>query len=111
MPVTPREDRQPDRALLRALQHQVAPHYTVESELAGGGMSRVFIAQDDVLNRRVVIKVLPSSLAASVSIDRFRREIMLSAKLQHPHIVPVLEAGELGEHSSRRPGNDDGLGQ
>ena len=58
---------------------------------------RVFLAKDHALNRKVVIKVLPRSLAATVSVDRFRREIMLAAKLQHPHIVPVLAAGELGE--------------
>jgi eukaryotic-like serine/threonine-protein kinase len=97
MPVTPRGERQPDPELLRRLQEQIAPAYTVESELGGGGMSRVFLAQDHSLNRRVVIKVLPPSLAATVSVDRFHREIMLSAKLQHPHIVPVLAAGELGE--------------
>ena len=65
--------------------------------MGGGGMSRVFLATDHSLNRKVVVKVLPQSLAATVSVDRFRREIMLAAKLQHPHIVPVLAAGELGE--------------
>jgi eukaryotic-like serine/threonine-protein kinase len=97
MPVTPRGERQPDPELLRRLQEHVAADYTVESELAGGGMSRVFLALERVLNRRVVIKVLPPSLAASLAVDRFRREIMLSAKLQHPHIVPILTAGDLGD--------------
>src|SRR5436305_5414192 len=57
-------------------------------------MSTVFVARDNVLGRTVVVKVLPYDLAASVSVDRFKREIMLSAALQHPHIVPVLSAGE-----------------
>jgi serine/threonine-protein kinase len=57
-------------------------------------MSTVFLARDNVLGRTVVVKVLPYELAATVSIDRFKREIMLSAALQHPHIVPVLSAGE-----------------
>jgi eukaryotic-like serine/threonine-protein kinase len=57
-------------------------------------MSTVFVARDNVLGRTVVVKVLPYELAASVSVDRFKREIMLSAALQHPHIVPVLSAGE-----------------
>jgi serine/threonine protein kinase/tetratricopeptide (TPR) repeat protein len=57
-------------------------------------MSTVFVARDNSLGRDVVIKVLPYELAASVSVDRFKREIMLSAALQHPHIVPVLSAGE-----------------
>jgi serine/threonine-protein kinase len=57
-------------------------------------MSNVFVARDNALGRNVVVKVLPYELAASVSVDRFKREIMLSAALQHPHIVPVLSAGE-----------------
>jgi TolB-like protein/tetratricopeptide (TPR) repeat protein len=57
-------------------------------------MSTVFIARDNSLGRTVVVKVLPYELAATVSVDRFKREIMLSAALQHPHIVPVLSAGE-----------------
>ena len=57
-------------------------------------MSTVFVARDNALGRLVVVKVLPYELAATVSVDRFKREIMLSAALQHPHIVPVLSAGE-----------------
>ncbi len=68
--------------------------YTVERELFGGGMSRVFVARDNALDRDVVVKVLPRELSASVSIERFNREIMLAAALQHAHIVPVLSAGE-----------------
>src|SRR5436190_12269207 len=67
--------------------------YSLERELGGGGMSRVFVAEETSLGRQVVIKVLPPDLAASVNIERFRREIQLAAKLQHPHIVPVLSAG------------------
>jgi serine/threonine-protein kinase len=58
-------------------------------------MSTVFTARDNALGRTVVIKVLPYELAATVSVERFKREIMLSAALQHPHIVPVLSAGEM----------------
>ena len=60
----------------------------------GGGMSRVFVAHETALGRKVVIKVLLPELAAGVSVDRFRREIQLAAQLQHPHIVPLLSAGE-----------------
>ncbi|MBI3981446.1 MAG: protein kinase, partial [Gemmatimonadetes bacterium] len=65
----------------------------VEKELGGGGMSRVFLAEEVRLGRRVVIKVLPPEMAAGVSVDRFEREIQLAAKLQHPHVVPLLSAG------------------
>jgi serine/threonine-protein kinase len=59
-------------------------------------MSRVFVAEETSLGRRVVVKLLAADLAGSVSAARFRREISLAATLQHPHIVPLLSAGELG---------------
>jgi eukaryotic-like serine/threonine-protein kinase len=59
-------------------------------------MSRVFIAEETGLGRKVVVKVLPPELAAGVNTDRFNREIHLAASLQHPHIVPLLTAGQAG---------------
>ncbi len=81
--------------LREGLQSMLGPSFTVERELTGGGMSRVFVAMDSALGRRVVVKVLPPELAATVSVERFKREIMLAATLQHPHIVGVLSAGEI----------------
>jgi tRNA A-37 threonylcarbamoyl transferase component Bud32/TolB-like protein/tetratricopeptide (TPR) repeat protein len=69
-------------------------NYAIERELGGGGMSRVFLATEVALSRRVVIKLLPPELAHAVSLDRFRQEIRLAASLQHPHLVPILAAGE-----------------
>ncbi|PYO40118.1 MAG: serine/threonine protein kinase, partial [Gemmatimonadetes bacterium] len=60
-------------------------------------MSRVFLAQEVRLGRQVVVKVLPPEMAAGVSAERFEREIQLAAKLQHPHIVPLLTAGANGD--------------
>ena len=60
-------------------------------------MSRVFLATELALDRQVVIKVLPTELAVGVSTDRFRREMQLVARLQHPHIVPVLHTGSIGD--------------
>jgi eukaryotic-like serine/threonine-protein kinase len=57
-------------------------------------MSRVFLAEEAALGRQVVIKVLPPELAHAVSSERFRQEIRLAARLHHPHIVPLLAAGE-----------------
>ena len=57
-------------------------------------MSRVFEARDVSLGRTVVIKVISAELAAGVDADRFRREIQVAATLRHPHIVPLLSAGE-----------------
>jgi serine/threonine-protein kinase len=76
------------------LQNALGSNYRLDSELTGGGMSRVFVATDRVLGRKVVVKVLPPELAAGVNRDRFRREIQVVAQLQHPHIVPLLSAGE-----------------
>src|SRR5689334_9043171 len=76
------------------LQKTLGDRYRVERELGGGGMSRVFVAQEIALGRAVVVKVVHPEMAAAVNIERFRREIQLSAQLQHPHIVPVLTAGE-----------------
>src|SRR5687767_1768304 len=80
--------------LREQLQTTLGDSYRLEHELGGGGMSRVFVAEEASLGRKVVIKVLPPEMAAAVSIDRFRREIQLAARLQHPHIVPLLSAGE-----------------
>ena len=76
------------------LQRALDADYLIERELHGGGMSRVFVATERALDRKVVIKVLPPDLAAGVNVERFRREIQLAAQLQHPHIVPLLSAGD-----------------
>jgi hypothetical protein len=76
------------------LQRALGDAYTVESELGGGGMARVFVAAERRFARRVVIKVLAPELAAGVSADRFEREVMLAAQLQQANIVPVFNAGD-----------------
>src|SRR5947207_3901205 len=83
---------------LRAhIQSSLGSTYTLERELASGGMSRVFIADDATLGRKVVVKVLHPDLAEGLSGERFKREIKVAAQLQHPHIVPLLASGELAE--------------
>jgi serine/threonine-protein kinase len=79
------------------LQEALGTNYQLDRELTGGGMSRVFVAIDRALGRKVVVKVLPPELAAGVNRERFRREIQVAAQLQHPHIVPLLSAGEQGD--------------
>ena len=82
-------------AVRQNLQSTLGNAYTLERELGGGGMSRVFVAEETALRRKVVVKLLPPDLIADVNLERFNREILLAAGLQHPHIVPVLSAGEM----------------
>jgi len=79
--------------LLTRVQEAIGDAYAIERELGGGGMSRVFVAIETELGRKVVIKVLPPEMGAGVNVERFRREIQLAASLQHPHIVQLLTAG------------------
>ncbi|MFL5618592.1 MAG: serine/threonine protein kinase, partial [Gemmatimonadaceae bacterium] len=64
------------------LQSALGAAYTIERELGGGGMSRVFLAEDTRLGRQVVVKLLSPELGAGVSAERFEREIRLAARLQ-----------------------------
>lgn len=76
------------------LQTALGAGIVLGRELGGGGMSRVFLAEETALNRRLVVKLLPPDLAAELSVARFQREITLAAQLQHPHIVPLFSTGE-----------------
>ncbi len=78
------------------LREHFADTYEIVRELSGGGMSQVVLAMDLRHQRRVVIKLLPQSVSAAISAERFEREIMVSARLQHPNIVPVLSSGRIG---------------
>ena len=80
--------------LKERLQAALGDTYRIERELTPGGMSRVFVATELRLGRTVVLKILPPDLAAGLSVERFRREIQVAARLQHPHIVPLLNAGQ-----------------
>src|SRR5687767_4762297 len=79
--------------LLDDLRHALGSSYSIERELGGGGMSRVFAGEEVALGRKVAVKVLAPELAAGVSAERVQREIKLAAQLQHPNIVPVLTTG------------------
>ena len=83
--------------LLRQLQDLLGSEYVLERELGGGGMSRVFLAEERQFGRRVVVKVLSPDAVAGISVDRFAREIRVAARLQDPHIVPLLQAGRVGD--------------
>ena len=80
--------------LRRQLEKSLGDAYRLEQELGGGGMSRVFVAEELRLERKVVVKVLSPELALGLSADRFEREIRTVAALQQANIVPILTAGD-----------------
>jgi serine/threonine-protein kinase len=75
------------------LQHALGDQYRLLRELGGGGMSRVFLAEEASLGRQVVVKVLPPELTSEASIARFKREAAVTAQLQHPNILPIIAFG------------------
>jgi serine/threonine-protein kinase len=79
------------------LQQALGDVYVIERELAPGGMSRLFLATESSLERKVVIKMLPPETASDVSAARFHREVLVAARLQHPNILPVLTTGTAGD--------------
>lgn len=83
--------------LYQQLQATLGPDYALERELGGGGMSRVFLAEEKRFGRRVVVKVLTPDLGVGLSAERFEREIRFAAQLQDPRIVPLLQAGHADE--------------
>jgi len=85
------------RDIREALQQALGDSYKIERELPRGGMSRVFAARETALGRTVVLKVLAPELTATLSAERFKREITLAARLQHPHIVPLLSTGQAAD--------------
>jgi serine/threonine-protein kinase len=79
---------------MERLKAALADRYTLEKELGRGGMATVYLARDLKHERPVALKVLRPELGAVLGADRFLREIRLTATLQHPHILPLLDSGE-----------------
>lgn len=79
---------------LERLKSALAGRYTVEREIGRGGMATVYLAEDVKHNRRVAVKLLDREIAATLGTDRFLREIAIVARLEHPHILTLLDSGE-----------------
>ena len=77
------------------LRAALADRYRIEGELGQGGMATVYLAQDLRHDRKVALKLLRPELAAILGGDRFLKEIKTTANLQHPHILPLFESGEV----------------
>jgi serine/threonine-protein kinase len=76
--------------LTAALSHR----YSLGQQIGAGGMAIVYLAEDLKHHRQVAIKVLHPELAATLGATRFLREIEVTAQLEHPHILPLLDSGE-----------------
>jgi formylglycine-generating enzyme required for sulfatase activity/tRNA A-37 threonylcarbamoyl transferase component Bud32 len=79
---------------IASLNAALAARYRVEREIGRGGMATVYLAGDLKHERRVALKVLRPELAAALGTERFLREIKLTARLSHPHILPLLDSGD-----------------
>ncbi len=82
---------------LDRLATAVAGRYVIRRELGTGGMSTVYLAHDVKHDRAVAMKALRPEIAATIGAERFLREIRIAARLQHPHILPLLDSGEAGD--------------
>src|SRR5205814_7292236 len=78
------------------LRAALAGRYDISREIGQGGMATVYIAHDVKHDRDVAIKVLHPDLGAALGSERFLSEIKTTAKLQHPHILPLLDSGDAG---------------
>jgi hypothetical protein len=76
------------------LREALADRYRIERELGQGGMATVYLAEDLKHHRRVAVKVLRPELAATLGPERFAREIEVAARLQHPHILGLIDSGD-----------------
>ncbi|MEO6923817.1 MAG: serine/threonine-protein kinase, partial [Bryocella sp.] len=76
------------------LASSLAGRYTIEREIGAGGMATVYLAHDTKHDRDVAVKVLHPDLGAALGADRFLSEIRTTARLQHPHILPLLDSGD-----------------
>jgi len=81
----------------------LAGRYRIERELGRGGMATVYLAHDLKHDRPVAIKVLRPEVAAALGAERFLREIAITARLDHPHILTLIDSGGAELAVLRRP--------
>lgn len=90
----------PDRGIPAALQLALAGRYVIERELGRGGMATVYLARDPKHGREVAVKVLLPDLAGTVGPERFLREIEIAARLQHAHVLTLIDSGQATDAES-----------
>src|SRR5215207_8750084 len=85
----------PPMTTVAELNSALTGRYRIARELGGGGMALVYLARDERHARNVALKVLRPELAAVIGADRFLNEIKTTANLQHPHILPLHDSGQV----------------
>ena len=85
----------PPMTIIAQLNSALTGRYRIERELGGGGMAMVYLARDERHDRDVALKVLRPELAAVIGAERFLNEIKTTANLQHPHILPLHDSGNV----------------
>ena len=85
------------------LRKALEGRYRIERLLGEGGMATVYLAEDLRHSRRVAVKVLRAELTQTIGVERFHREIGIAARLNHPHILPLLDSGTLDFGPDRSP--------
>src|SRR5437588_13131539 len=87
-----------------AIKSALADRYEVEREIGAGGMATVYLAHDAKHDRKVAIKILHAEVAAVLGAERFLQEIRVTANLQHPHILGLIDSGVIGEEAGELRG-------
>src|SRR6476620_5049112 len=75
------------------LRSALSDRYSIERELGAGGMATVYLAKDLKHDREVALKVLRADLSAMIGTERFLAEVRIAAKLDHPHILTLIDSG------------------
>ena len=94
VPLNDREASERSKKYISQLNKTLASRYQIEHEIGAGGMAVVYLARDIKHDRRVALKLLSPEIAALVGVERFLAEIRVTAKLQHPNILPLFDSGE-----------------
>jgi len=81
---------------LERLKAALADRYPITREIGSGGMATVYLARDAKHGRDVAVKVMHPELSSALGTERFLREIAVTSRLSHPHILPLLDSGEAG---------------
>jgi predicted permease len=82
----------------RGFEKAIADRYLIDREVGHGGMGTVYLARDIKLGRVVALKVISPEAVSGIGVQQFLKEIRYALRLEHPHILPLYDAGEVAGH-------------